>query len=81
MSESQVCIQYKGTDLCADIHCSCGAQYHFDGWFCYFVKCMECGAVYRMPAAGRFDPLEAVESVPEWANPVELTEPWNEEAS
>lgn len=36
-------IQWKGTDVCADIYCDCGQQCHFDGDFLYFFKCPHCG--------------------------------------
>ena len=39
-------IQWKGTDVCMDIHCKCGAHCHVDAEFAYNVKCMECGTVY-----------------------------------
>lgn len=36
-------IQWKGTDVCCDIHCACGAHLHFDGDFLYFFQCPHCG--------------------------------------
>lgn len=39
-------IQWKGTDVCMDLHCECGDLSHVDGSFCYHVKCPNCGAVY-----------------------------------
>lgn len=39
-------IQWKGTDVCMDIHCKCGCHSHVDAEFAYHVKCPECGAVY-----------------------------------
>lgn len=36
-------IQWKGTEVCCDVHCDCGAFLHFDGDFFYFFKCKECG--------------------------------------
>ena len=42
-------IQWKGTDVCMDFHCDCGAQCHFDGAFAYAVKCPHCGTVWQMP--------------------------------
>ncbi len=42
-------IQWKGTDVCMDFWCKCGAQGHFDGDFAYTVKCGKCGTVYEMP--------------------------------
>lgn len=41
-------IQFKGTNLCMDVHCKCGAHTHIDGDFLYFIKCSECGVVYEL---------------------------------
>lgn len=41
-------IQWKGTDVCLDVHCACGHHGHFDGDFAYFVQCPACGAVYEL---------------------------------
>lgn len=41
-------IQWKGTDLCADVHCACGELSHFDGDFCYFLRCPCCGHVWEV---------------------------------
>lgn len=42
-------VQWKGTNVCMDVHCTCGATYHVDADFAYALKCMECGQVYEMP--------------------------------
>lgn len=42
-------IQYKGTDICMDFHCSCGDYGHIDAEFAYFIKCNSCGAIFEMP--------------------------------
>lgn len=39
-------LQWKGTDVCMDLHCKCGKLSHVDGMFMYNVKCCECGTVY-----------------------------------
>lgn len=39
-------IQWKGTDVCMDVICKCGAMYHIDGEFCHFVKCPRCGKTF-----------------------------------
>lgn len=39
-------IQWKGTEVCMDIHCICGHLGHVDGEFAYHVQCTECGRVY-----------------------------------
>ena len=30
-------IQWKGTDVCIDLHCECGSHGHVDGDFVYYV--------------------------------------------
>lgn len=40
-------IQWKGTKVCMDIHCKCGALMHLDADFAYHIKCGECGQVYE----------------------------------
>lgn len=39
-------IQWKGTDVCMDVYCACGEQFHIDASFAYHVKCPECGRFY-----------------------------------
>lgn len=39
-------IQWKGTDVCMDIHCKCGSLLHVDAKFAYHVKCPYCETVY-----------------------------------
>jgi len=41
-------IQWKGTDVCMDVHCNCGVIGHIDGEFAYHVKCPNCGRVYAV---------------------------------
>ena len=43
-----VWIQWKGTDVCADIHCECGAHLHHDGDFMYFVQCPYCEQIWEV---------------------------------
>lgn len=45
-SESGGWIQWKGTDVCMDIHCVCGADDHYDGQFFYFYECPSCSRVF-----------------------------------
>lgn len=40
-------IQWKGTDVCMDIHCECGTHSHIDAEFAYSVKCPNCKSVYH----------------------------------
>jgi len=39
-------IQWKGTNVCMDVYCSCGASYHIDGDFVYYVRCLACDKVF-----------------------------------
>lgn len=41
-------IQWKGTGVCIDLHCECGAHGHVDTDFFYFYKCFSCGRVYAV---------------------------------
>ncbi len=41
-------IQWKGTDVCMDIHCKCGYMAHLDADFAYYVICPECKRVYEL---------------------------------
>lgn len=45
----QVFLQWKGTDVCMDFYCACGAQCHYDGYFAYVVKCPHCQRLWEMP--------------------------------
>lgn len=49
MTTPNIYIQWKGTDVCMDFHCECGAICHFDGTFAYTVKCPHCNVVWEMP--------------------------------
>lgn len=39
-------VQWKGTDVCMDIHCKCGYHSHIDAEFAYNVECPQCHTVY-----------------------------------
>jgi hypothetical protein len=41
-------VQWKGTNVCMDVHCECGSMGHIDADFAYYVKCKACGAVYMV---------------------------------
>jgi len=41
-------IQWKGTSVCADIHCSCGEMSHIDAEFAYYVECPKCHQIYGL---------------------------------
>lgn len=41
-------IQFKGSNLCMDVHCVCGELTHIDADFLYHVKCGVCSRVYEL---------------------------------
>jgi len=41
-------IQWKGTSVCMDVHCSCGYHGHLDADFTYFIKCPKCKQVFEV---------------------------------
>lgn len=47
-SDVEMFIQWKGTDVCLDLHCPCGYHGHLDADFTYHVRCGGCGAIYEM---------------------------------
>jgi hypothetical protein len=61
--EAESWVQWKGTDICVDLTCVCGADFHFDGMFLYYWRCMSCNRVYGMSPY-----VQAIEI----ADPVEL---------
>jgi hypothetical protein len=46
---TNVFIQWKGTDVCLDFRCECGAEGHLDSDFAYSLRCAECGKSWSMP--------------------------------
>ena len=40
-------IQWKGTAVCCDVRCTCGAHGHYDGDFFYFFQC-RCGKYWEV---------------------------------
>jgi len=41
-------IQWKGTDVCLDIHCNCGYHSHIDDDFVYYFECSNCSRLYAL---------------------------------
>lgn len=50
-------IQWKGTNVCIDIHCACGHHSHFDGDFMYYFECPKCKKVYAAGTNIKMIPL------------------------
>lgn len=51
-------IQWKGTEVCMDIHCTCGALLHADEDFFYRFQCGECGQFYEVGMIVKMYPVE-----------------------
>jgi hypothetical protein len=56
-------IQWKGTDVCIDLHCICGSHGHFDGDFMYYVECEDCGRKYAVGQNIKLIPLDNKERI------------------
>lgn len=41
-------IQWKGTNVCIDLHCKCGKHSHYDGDFLYHWICPHCGVAFAL---------------------------------
>lgn len=41
-------IQWKGTDVCIDLHCDCGFEGHIDAGFFYHYECPSCKTKYAV---------------------------------
>lgn len=50
-------IQWKGTDVCIDLHCECGHHGHVDADFFYFYECPACHKKYAVGQNVRLIPL------------------------
>lgn len=47
-TDARTFIQWKGTEVCMDLHCDCGHDNHYVGMFAHFVRCAGCGTVYQL---------------------------------
>lgn len=52
-------IQWKGTNVCIDLYCTCGKHSHYDGDFLYRWQCPACKKCWEMGTAVRMRPCEA----------------------
>ena len=50
-------IQWKGTQVCIDLHCACGVHGHLDTDFLYEVHCIACGQYYSLSPNVRLVPI------------------------
>lgn len=62
--EGHAWIQWKGTNVCMDVRCRCGAHGHVDAEFAYFYKCQGCGVTFCVGQTIRLYPIaEGSESI------------------
>lgn len=61
-------IQWKGTSVCCDIHCRCGALLHYDGDFLYSFQCPHCKTFWE---CGSHVPIYEVSKEPSCCQDVE----------
>lgn len=47
-TESHGWIQWKGTNVCIDLHCKCGHHGHLDGYFAYGFQCPKCKRFFAL---------------------------------
>lgn len=50
-------IQWKGTDVCMDVHCQCGFQGHIDASFAYHYRCVACNQLFDIAGWVRLVPV------------------------
>lgn len=50
-------IQWKGANVCMDVHCECGRHTHVDAEFCYRIRCGGCGKLYDVAGYVRLVPV------------------------
>lgn len=51
-------IQWKGTEVCMDVHCRCGAHGHVDASFACFYKCLACDTTFAVGQTVRLYPFD-----------------------
>lgn len=51
-------IQWKGSEICMDVHCACGFFGHFDGYDAYHIKCPKCSQVYECDGHITLHPID-----------------------
>jgi hypothetical protein len=57
------CIQWKGTDVCIDIHCICGACAHVDADFFHYYECPACHKRYAVGTVVNLIPLDIAQGL------------------
>jgi len=56
--EGHAWIQWKGTNVCMDVQCRCGAHGHVDADFAYFYHCQRCGTTFCVGQTVRLYPID-----------------------
>jgi hypothetical protein len=61
--EPYASLQWKGTDACMDLYCGCGAHFHIDDSFTYYVRCPHCKQLFAVGSYIKLVPLTDPEMV------------------
>jgi hypothetical protein len=59
--EGECRIQWKGTSVCMDVHCACGANCHVDAEFAYYYRCPACKKTFAVGQTIRLIELSEAE--------------------
>jgi len=62
MNNPRAWIQWKGTNVCMDVHCECGARGHVDDDFTYFYRCWNCNTLWSVGQNVRLHKLTTAEA-------------------
>lgn len=54
-------IQWKGTNVCMDLHCKCGKFTHIDDDFVYYLQCPYCKQIYQVNGHVEMIPVKYLE--------------------
>ena len=54
-------LQWKGTNACMDVWCTCGDHAHVDADYAYFYECSKCGAKFLVSGYVALVPLTEAE--------------------
>lgn len=57
-TKPELFVQWKGTEVCGDFFCRCGAKSHIHADFCYTIRCGRCGQVWEVPTVLALTPVD-----------------------
>lgn len=66
MARPKIFIQWKGTEVCCDLYCICGNQFHLDTEFMYAIEYPHCHRKFEVSAMIEMRELSEEELVKDW---------------